>query len=99
MALAGNVVVGDAIAEGVVTVPQKASEVSWAEAAIIVAAATKADVNVKETIVGVCGRAGFGKKSLRGLHYERLVQTVRFVCELPVRWLAVRLDLLMDSGW
>ena len=51
MALAGRVVVGDAMAEGVVTVLQKSSD-SWAEAIIIIAAATRADVNLKETIVG-----------------------------------------------
>lgn len=51
MALAGKVVVGDAMAEGVVTVPQKASDVSWAEAIIIIDAAARADVNLKETIV------------------------------------------------
>lgn len=56
MALAGKVVVGDAMADGVETVPQKASEVSWAEAATIMAAATRADVNLKETMVwGVLG--------------------------------------------
>lgn len=54
MALAGKVVVGDAMAEGVVTVPQKASEVSWAEAIIIIDAATRADVYLKETIVWEC---------------------------------------------
>ncbi len=52
MALAGRVVVGEAIAEGVVTVLQKSSD-DCAEAAIIMAAATRADVNLKETIVGV----------------------------------------------
>lgn len=51
MALAARVVVGDAMAEGVVTVLQKSSD-SWAEAIIIIAAATRADVNLKETILG-----------------------------------------------
>lgn len=55
MALAGRVVVGDAMAEGVVTVLQKSSD-SWAEAIIIIAAATRADVSLKDTIVGCVDR-------------------------------------------
>ena len=51
MALAASVVVGDATAEGVVTVDQKSSDF-WAEAIIIIAVATRADVNLRETIVG-----------------------------------------------
>lgn len=55
MALAARVVVGDAMAEGVVTVLQKSSD-SWAEAITIIAVATRADVNLKETIVGCVDR-------------------------------------------
>jgi hypothetical protein len=53
--LAGRVVVGEATAVGVVTVDQKTEDAElssfWAEAIIIEAAATRAAVKVRETIV------------------------------------------------
>lgn len=64
-------VVGDAIAEGVVTVLQKSLESeSAAEAIIIIAAATSADVNLKETIVvGCVDEMSMMRGICRTLHY------------------------------
>lgn len=93
MAFAGLVVVGDAIAEGVVTVLQKSSD-DWAEAIIIIAAATRADVNLKETIVRCCRGVGDVRKSLSYVAlYESLVQTAMCVSDVSSSTQTVRPDL------
>lgn len=79
MALAGNVVVGDAIAEGVVTVLQKSSD-DWAEAVITMAAAARMHVKLKETILWGCTGVGDVSKGLPYVAvYKSLVQSAKYV--------------------